>query len=277
MRTRSLVRTGFVALVFCAAAAAAQAQAQAQAPAAGEYTPTVGQAGKDVVWVPSPQTLVDKMLDMAKVTPADFVMDLGSGDGRTVITAAKRGVRAMGVEYNPDMVALSRRNATAAGVADKATFVQADIFQTDISKATVITLFLLPDLNVRLRPTILALKPGTRVVSNSFRMGEWDPDESLELGCDTWCTAFFWVVPAKVEGSWQLGKGELTLKQTFQNITGTLKTASGTVAIANGKLRGEEISFVAGGAEYRGRVSDRTMEGVVKTSTNNATWRARRQ
>ena len=274
MRTRSLVRTGFVALVFCAAAAAAQAQAQAQAPAAGEYTPTVGQAGKDVVWVPSPQTLVDKMLDMAKVTPADFVMDLGSGDGRTVITAAKRGVRAMGAEYNPDMVALSRRNATAAGVADKATFVQADIFQTDISKATVITLFLLPDLNVRLRPTILALKPGTRVVSNSFRMGEWDPDESLELGCDTWCTAFFWIVPARVEGSWQLGKGELTLKQAFQNITGTLKTANGTVAIANGKLRGDEISFVAAGAEYRGRVNDKAIEGTVSAGGKASAWKA---
>ena len=249
----------------------------AQAPATQEFTPSVGQAGKDVVWVPSPQALVDKMLDMAKVTPSDFVMDLGSGDGRTVITAAKRGARAMGVEYNPDMVALSRRNAAAAGVADRATFIEADIFQTDLSRATVITLFLLPDLNVRLRPAILALKPGTRVVSNSFRMGEWDPDESLELGCDTWCTAFFWVVPAKVEGSWQTGNGELTLKQAFQSITGTLKTASGSVAIANGKLRGDEISFVAAGSEYRGRVRDKTMEGTLKSGGNNATWSARRQ
>ncbi len=250
--------------------------AQAQTPVAEEYKPTVGQDGKDVVWVPSPQALVDKMLDMAKVTTADFVMDLGSGDGRTVITAAKRGVRAMGVEYNPDLVALSRRNAAAAGVADKATFVHADIFQTDISKATVITLFLLPDLNVRLRPTILALKPGTRVVSNSFRMGDWEPDESLELGCDTWCTAFFWVVPAKVEGAWRLGGGELTLNQTYQKLTGRLKTASGMSLIANGKMRGDEISFSANGSEYRGRVTDKTMEGTVTAADRAGTWKATR-
>ena len=267
-------RRACLALVFCAVAAAAQAQAQAQAPE--EYKPTVGQSGKDVVWVPSPQALVDKMLDMAKVTTVDFVMDLGSGDGRTVITAAKRGVRAMGVEYNPDMVALSKRNAVAAGVADKATFVHADIFQTDISKATVITLFLLPDLNVRLRPTILGLKPGTRVVSNSFRMGDWEPDESLELGCDTWCTAFFWVVPAKVEGSWQLGGGELALKQTYQNLTGTLKTASGTAAIAKGKMRGDEINFTANGSEYRGRVTDKAMEGSVTAAGRASAWKATR-
>ena len=161
-------RLGFLALVFCAVAAAAQAQA----PATQEFTPTVGQSGKDVVWVPSPQALVDKMLDMAQVTTADFVMDLGSGDGRTVITAAKRGTRALGVEYNPDMVALSQRNAAAAGVGDRATFVQADIFQTDFSQATVITLFLLTDLNLKLRPTLLSLKPGLRVVSNTFKMGE---------------------------------------------------------------------------------------------------------
>ena len=263
-------RRACLALLLCAVATVAQAQT----PAAEEYKPTVGQAGKDVVWVPSPQALVDKMLDMAKVTPADFVMDLGSGDGRTVITAAKRGVRAMGVEYNPDMVALSRRNAAAAGVTDKVTFVHADIFQTDISKATVITLFLLPELNVRLRPTILGLKPGTRVVSNSFRMGDWEPDESLELGCDTWCTAFFWVVPAKVEGSWQLGGGELTLKQTYQNLTGTLRTASATAAITNGKMRGDEISFTANGSEYRGRVTDKAMEGSVTGGGKAGAWKA---
>src|SRR5687768_6458895 len=138
--------------------------AQTQAPAAKTYEPTVGQEGKDVVWVPTPQALVDKMLDMAKVTPADFVMDLGSGDGRTVITAAKRGATALGIEYNPDMVELSRRNAAEAKVpATKATFRQADLFQTDLSKATVITMFLLPSINMQLRPKLLNLRPGTRI------------------------------------------------------------------------------------------------------------------
>src|SRR3972149_1420234 len=160
------------ALVFSSLAACAYAQTQA------EYKPEVGQAGKDVVWVPSPQALVDKMLDMAKVTPNDFVMDLGSGDGRTVITAAKRGARPLGIEYNPDMVELSKRNADKEGVAGKASFVKADLFETDFSRASVITMFLLPDINLKLRPKILALKPGTRIVSNSFNMGDWPAAET---------------------------------------------------------------------------------------------------
>ena len=250
--------------------------AHAQAPATQEFTPSVGQSGKDVVWVPSPQALVDKMLDMAKVTPADFVMDLGSGDGRTVITAAKRGARALGIEYNPDMVALSRRNAAAAGVSDRATFAQADIFQSDFSKATVITLFLLTDLNLRLRPTLLSLKPGTRIAANTFRMGEWEPDQSFELGCDTYCTAYLWIIPARVQGKWLLPQGELTLNQEFQKISGTLRTGAATVQISGGRLRGEEISFVAGGAEYRGRVTDRVMEGTFKNGSNTTSWSARR-
>jgi len=265
-------RLGFLALVFCAVAAAAQAQA----PATQEFTPTVGQSGKDVVWVPSPQALVDKMLDMAQVTTADFVMDLGSGDGRTVITAAKRGTRALGVEYNPDMVALSQRNAAAAGVGDRATFVQADIFQTDLSQATVITLFLLTDLNLKLRPTLLSLKPGLRVVSNTFKMGEWEPDQFFELGCDTYCTAYLWIVPARVQGKWQLPQGELTLNQEFQKITGTLRNGAASVQISGGRLRGEEISFMAGGSEYRGRVSDRVMQGAFRTGGNTTPWSARR-
>jgi SAM-dependent methyltransferase len=250
--------------------------AHAQAPATQEFQPMVGQSGKDVVWVPSPQALVDKMLDMAKVTPADFVMDLGSGDGRTVITAARRGARAMGVEYNPDMVALSRRNAAAAGAGDKATFVQADIFQTDISRATVITLFLLTDLNLKLRPAILSLKPGTRIVSNTFKMGEWEPDQSFELGCDAYCTAYLWIVPARVEGKWQFGKGELVLKQSFQKVTGTLSDGGSALPIANGRLDGSEISFVAGGSEYRGRVTGKAIEGTVRNGAGSGPWSARR-
>jgi SAM-dependent methyltransferase len=248
----------------------------AHAQVATEFTPTVGQMGKDVVWVPSPQTLVDKMLDMAKVTPQDFVMDLGSGDGRTVITAARRGARALGVEYNPDMVALSRRNAEQAGVGGRAQFVQADIFETDISRATVITLFLLPDLNLRLRPSILALKPGTRIVSNTFNMGDWESDETFAMGCDSYCTAHLWIVPAKVAGKWQLPQGELTLRQEFQKVTGTLANGASAVPISNGKLHGDEIVFVAGGAEYRGRVNGKAIEGTIKNGGNTGTWSARR-
>ena len=163
------------------------------------FEPTVGQAGKDVVWVPTPQALVEKMLDLAKVTPQDFVMDLGSGDGRTVITAAKRGASAQGIEYNPDMVDLSKKNAEAAGVSDKATFTKADLFETDFSKAQVVTMFLLPSINMRLRPTILKMKPGTRIVSNTFTMEDWEPDETETIGgdCVSWCTAHLWIVPAQ--------------------------------------------------------------------------------
>ena len=173
----------------------------AQAQPAKEYQPEVGQAGKDVVWVPTPQALVDKMLDMAKVTPKDYVIDLGSGDGRTVITAAKRGSKALGIEYNPDMVELSKRSAANEGVSDKASFVKADLFESDFSQAQVITMFLLPSINVKLRPKILDLKPGTRIVSNSFDMEEWKPDETATVeGCNNWCTAHLWIVPAKVGG-----------------------------------------------------------------------------
>src|SRR5688572_3565605 len=178
----------------------------AQRQQAKEYEPEVGQAGKDVVWVPTSNSLVDKMLDVAKVTASDYVIDLGSGDGRTVIAAAKRGAKAHGVEYNPDMVELARRNAAEAGVSDRATFTQADLFETDFSKATVLTLFLLPDINIRLRPKVLDMKPGTRVVSNSFTMGEWTADETIASppDCKSFCTAYFWIVPAKVDGQWRL-------------------------------------------------------------------------
>ena len=228
------------------------------------YEPTVGQEGKDVVWVPTPQALVDKMLDMAKVTPNDFVMDLGSGDGRTVITAAKRGARALGVEYNPEMVELSRINAQKAGVAERAQFVKADLFQTDFSKATVITMFLLPEINLKLRPKILKLKPGTRVVSNSFTMGDWSADETAELssatGCDnSWCTALLWIVPAQVAGSYKVAEGEVTLKQTFQMLSGTLRTGGKTFAL-KGRVNGEEIRFSAGGKNYRGKLNGKTLE-----------------
>ncbi|MGZ8467765.1 MAG: class I SAM-dependent methyltransferase, partial [Candidatus Binatia bacterium] len=224
-----------------------------------------------VVWVPTPQALVDKMLEMAKVTPKDYVIDLGSGDGRTVITAAKHGSKALGIEYNPEMVELSKRNAAKEGVSDKASFVKADLFESDFSQAQVITMFLLPDINIRLRPKILDLKPGTRIVSNSFTMGDWSADETANVkeGCASYCTAHLWIVPAKVQGIWQTSQGELTLKQSYQMVTGTLKSSP----IANGKLSGDQISFSAGGVEYSGRVNGNSIEGVVK---GGGSWKATR-
>jgi precorrin-6B methylase 2 len=242
-------------------------------PAKNEYQPQVGQEGKDVVWVPTPQELVEKMLDMGKVTSNDYVIDLGSGDGRTVVTAAKRGARALGIEYNPDMVELSKRNAAKEGVGDKASFVKADLFESDFSQATVITMFLLPSINIQLRPKILDLKPNTRIVSNSFDMGEWKADATAtaDRGCGGWCTAYLWIVPAKVEGTWKLPQGELTLKQTFQMISGTFKSGNHTAQIANGKLNGDQISFTTEGNQYTGRVSGNTMEGSVGSGGN---WKA---
>ena len=251
-------------------------QKRKPASAAGQktYEPEVGQAGKDVVWVPTPQALVDTMLDMAKVTPNDYVIDLGSGDGRTVITAARRGATALGIEYNPEMVELSKRNAAEAGVADKATFVKADLFEADLSKAQVITMFLLPSINLKLRPKLLDLKPGTRIVSNSFTMEDWEADatETLTEDCTSWCTALLWIVPAKVEGTWAMPQGELRLKQEFQLVSGSL----GSQAVSDGRLRGDEITFKVGNTTYTGRVNGGTMSGTVSGATNG-TWSATRK
>ena len=234
----------------------------AQSPLA--YQPTPFQVGKDVVWVPTPQSLVDKLLDLAKVTKEDFVMDLGSGDGRLVITAARRGARAMGVEYNEDLVDLSKRAAEKEGVSERAVFVKADLFETDFSRATVITMFLLPELNLRLRPTILALRPGTRVVSNTFTMGDWLPDETAKLtsadGCSsTYCTALFWVVPARVAGTHKLQDGEITITQEFQLIAGTMTTGGKSFPFS-GSVRGLDLSFKAGGKDYLGRWNGKNLE-----------------
>lgn len=238
------------------------------------FEPQVGQAGKDVVWVPTPDALVETMLNMAKVTPSDFLMDLGSGDGKTVIAAAKRGVRALGVEYNPNMVELSRRRATEAAVTNLATFQEGDLFAADLSKATVITMFLLPDINLKLRPKILDLRPGTRIVSNSFTMGEWEEDASQRVteNCTSWCNALLWIVPAKVDGRWRIGTDTLTLNQTFQEVSGTL----GTAAISNGKLNGAEFTFSVGDRTYRGTVNGNAIKGTI-TGGPGGTFAAARQ
>ena len=261
------------ALVFVASTAAAQ-QTQTQTP----FEPQVGQPGKDVVWVPTDEQLVEKMLDLAKITPQDFVMDLGSGDGRNIIGAAKRGARAVGVEYNPQMVQLSRENAKKAGVADKATFIEGDMYEADISKATALVLFLLPVNLEKLTPKFLDLKPGTRIVDNTFAIPGWDPDvtERLETDCQTWCSALLWIVPAKVHGTWRLADGQIAFDQKFQVVTGTVQTGSGTAQIENGKLRGEEITFSAGGNQYTGKVNGDTIEGRVKGSGGERAFTATR-
>ena len=242
-----------------------------------DFKPWSGQAGKDVIWVPTPQVLVEKMLDIAKVTSKDFVIDLGSGDGRTVISAAQRGARARGLEYNPNMVELSRRNAANEGVSDRAEFIQGDLFEADLSQATVITMFLTTKINLRLRPRLLELKPGTRIVSNTFTMEEWIPDETaMDIeNCDSYdsydsyCEALLWIVPAKVEGTWRIPQGELKLSQKFQMVYGTLKTGKNTITIAEGRLYGDEITFSANDEKYSGRVNGNSIEITVSSVQKN--------
>jgi SAM-dependent methyltransferase len=242
------------------------------------YTPVPGQPGKDVVWIPTPEDTVEKMLDMARVTPQDFVVDLGSGDGRNVIAAARRGARALGVEYNPDLVALSKSAAATAGVADKATFVHGDMFETDISQATVLMLFLLPDHMERLTPKFLQLKPGARVVSNTFGIGGWEPDATTRgEPCTSWCVAMLYVVPARVAGAWRLDDGAtLTLEQNYQKLTGTLENYGIDLPIENGRLDGEIIRFTVNRVHYQGRVSG---DGMTGSAAGRAThdWTATRQ
>ena len=265
----SKILRGAVTVIALIVAGSAPSYAQATT----EFVPEVGQAGKDVVWVPTPPELVERMLDLAEVTPRDFVMDLGSGDGRNVIGAAKRGAQALGVEYNPDMVALSTRNAVAAGVSDKAKFVEGDMYQADISKANVLALFLLPSNMLQLRQKFLDLRPGSRIVSNTFGIEGWTPDQTVSLeGCSAWCTALLWIVPAKVAGTWKLEQGDLNLTQDYQMISGTL---AGT-AIAGGRLRGDEIRFTVGAVEYTGRVTGNRMEGTTQSGAQQRKWTATR-
>jgi len=245
--------------------------------AGNDYVPKSGQPGKDVVWVPNPTVMVEKLLDMAQVTPKDYVVDLGSGDGRNVITAAKRGARAHGIEYNPDLVELSKKFAAKEGVSGRATFETGDLFKTDFSKATVVILFLLPEMNIKLRPRLLDLKPGTRIVANTFVIGDWNPDETsiAAANCEQWCTGRLWYVPAKVVGSWKLPQGELTVKQTYQTFSGTLRNELTTLPLT-GRLRGDQIAFTAGATQYTGTVNGNSIEGFARTSGIDSKFRATR-
>jgi SAM-dependent methyltransferase len=253
--------------------------AYAQDPAK-PFVPVEGQAGKDVVWVPSPPDMVDKMMELAKVTPADLVMDLGSGDGRNIIAAAKRGAHGIGVEYNPNMVTLSRRLAADAGVADKAQFVEADMYTYDISKANVLALFLLPTNMNRLAPKFFNLAPGSRIVANTFGIEGWQPDyrETLPANseCDSWCEVLLWIVPAKVQGTWTTATGSMVLTQDYQNVSGTLTDGRRTQPIT-GKLRGEEITLTAGGVTYKGIVKGSTIEGTATSPTTTTQFLATRR
>jgi SAM-dependent methyltransferase len=252
------VRLVVVLLLAVPSFAAVRAHAQVTEKAPQTFTPHSGQSGKDVVWVPTPQGTVDRMLDIAGVTAKDHLVDLGSGDGVTVIAAAKRGATAMGVEFNPEMVALAEQRAREAGVSRTATFVRGDLFEADLSKATVVTLFLLPDLNVRLRPKLLELAPGTRVVSNTFGMGDWEPDvRETRAECSSWCSVLMWIVPAKVAGAWRLGTQDLVLEQKYQDLSGTL----GAAPIAEGKVKGDTVTFAVGGRTFTGRVDGPVIEG----------------
>ena len=239
--------------------------------------PQFGQAGKDVVWLPLPDKQVEKLLDMANVTPADFVMDLGSGDGRLVIAAARRGAHAVGVEFNPDLVSYSRSAAAKAGVADKAEFVQGDLFAADLSRASVITLFLLESMNIKLRPALLGLKPGARVVANTFGLGDWQPDaiEHYPQDCDAWCAHYLWIVPARIEGLWHAPEGDLSLSQQYQKLSGSLGRGALSLPLA-GSVTGAAIRFKAGGAEYNGSVRGSTIEGTVVTGSALRPWKAQR-
>jgi SAM-dependent methyltransferase len=270
LKSTTLIRRAAAVLALSAFAATAAAQAQKK----DDFSPQVGQAGKDVIWVPTPEDLVERMLRMAQTTPNDFVIDLGSGDGRIAIAAAKKfNARAMGIEYNPDMVDLSTRNATKEGVGGKARFVKADIFESDFSQATVVTMYLLPGLNLKLRPKLLDMKPGTRIVSHQFNMDDWQPDETTNIDGRR---AYFWLVPAKVAGTWRLVSGgdvlDVTLEQKYQVLEGTVKLGNVNAGLRDAKIAGDRITFAfvdQGGLrrDFTGRVNGNALEGTMKLET----------
>jgi hypothetical protein len=259
-RQRLATAVAVLAVITTTAAPGAQS---AQKP----YEPVVGQVGKDAVWVPTGAAMVEKMLDHAKVTPQDFVIDLGSGDGRTIIAAAKRGARGLGVEFNADLVEYSRKQAAAAGVGDKASFEQGDMYAADISKATVLALFLLPSNIEKLVPKFLELPPGTRIVANTFWAPGWTPDDTQTLteNCENWCTSHLFIIPAKVAGRWRVGNGVVELTQKFQMVEGTYIPATGASAPVNGRMLGKVITVSLGPNEYEGTVNGNTMEGAARS------------
>lgn len=259
-------RVAVRALIILSLAGAAFSGAMAQ----GEpFEPYSGQPGKDVVWVPTPEATVDVALNLAALSPRDYVIDLGSGDGRMVIAAARRGARGHGVEFNPKMVELSNAYARAAGVADRASFIEGDMYVADLSKATVLPLFLLPVNLDKLVPNFLKLRPGVRILTVGYTITNWDHDEVATVSppCNAWCSVYKYIVPADANGAWKLGGADFIIVQKFQKFTGTL----GGVPIEEGRLHGDEISFAAGGAYYYGTVTGGEMRGL-----RPGEWRAAR-
>jgi hypothetical protein len=245
--------------------------AHSTTPAAPTYAPVQGQAGKDVIWIPTPEGLIDKMLTAANVTHQDKVFDLGAGDGIIAITAARKyNAQSVGIEFNPDMAQFARRKVAEAGLNDKVRIITGDIFQEDFSSATVVTLYLMPHLNMKLRPTLLKMKPGTRIVSHAFTMGDWEPDETMSYRHSV---GYFWVVPAQVEGAWIMngmdgGPIRLNMSQSFQNIGGTLTRGGQTFAMLGARLRGDEVKFQFITPDrkvhaFSGRVDGRRLTGNV--------------
>lgn len=276
---RLLRRLGFVVLSTLLAAGCATSTATDP-----NYKPVRGQSGKDVIWIPTPPELVEKMLTMAKVTPQDRVFDLGAGDGIIAITAAQKfKANAVGIEYNPDMAEFARRKVREAGVQDKVRIITGDIFKEDFSSANVVTMYLLPDLNLKLRPTILKMKPGTRVVAHAFDMGEWQPDETASAAG---ATAYMWIVPAPVAGNWTVtmegGKtGRMVLEQSFQSVGGSITIDGRTQPLVGARMNGEELSFQFRGegnsvSTFRGRVTGDRLGGTLTTDRIGQSFEARR-
>jgi hypothetical protein len=271
MRPRLLLRTATIAVAGLLVAAGS-AFAKDRSECDRIYKPSVGQPGKDVVWVPTPDELVQRMLAMAKVTPKDIVYDLGAGDGKIAIAAGKLGATAVGIEYNPDMVKLAQCYVEAEGVAGKVKIIHGDIFKEDFSRATVVTMYLLPELNLKLRPTILNMRPGTRVTSHQFTMGDWEADETAEID---YRTAYLWIVPAKVEGQWNFrdATGQqftVALTQKYQKISGDVTVGGRKQPLVGATLRGDEIRF----AFNDDKGVTRTLTGTVRGNEINGALRA---
>ena len=271
--SRLMRRSTAVALAGLLAAATVSVDAKDRRECDRDYKPQVGQSGKDVVWVPTPDEVVQRMLRMAKVTPQDTVYDLGAGDGKIAIAAGKIGATSVGIEYNPDMARLAQCYVQAENLAGKTRIIQGDEFKEDFSKASVVTMYLLPELNLRLRPTILTMKPGPRVTSHQFTMGDWEPDETAEID---YRSAYLWIVPAKVEGAWTLreqgsnAQYAVNLTQKYQKITGDVAAGSAKQPLVGATVRGEEIRF----AFNDDKGVTRTLTGTVRGNELTGTLKA---
>jgi SAM-dependent methyltransferase len=275
-----------LALLACLVWGSSSLTALAQTKADSTYQPQVWQAGKDVVWVPTPDELVTKMLQAAKVTKDDLVYDLGAGDGKIAIAAGLEfGARAVGIEYNPDMAAFAQRNAERAGVADRVRIIRGDIFVEDFSQATVVTMYLLPELNLRLRPILLKMKPGTRLVTNSFSMGDWEPDQIIRTSQNS---GYFWIVPAQVQGRWNLNGIDnnpvvsLDLQQRYQHVGGTITLGKlPPQNLLTPELQGDQLRFRFIDTSNRlqtvkATIRGNQLEGEVGNSFSNSSFKGSR-